>query len=230
MGQPSIQEIAASLPEWELLGSLPKEIDGFRLVEGSGIKGPILNIAAYVNEAAHCRLDITYTAETFDYVPVKTVGLHTFRDEQFFCRDREDFGKMLLESLPAIIQSIDRRRPHALDYEAEPLQFAQWEYWRTLPKQIGAYELFIAPDNPLPYINGSFIFLDYTDFTHGNQLYFAYNIFRNEIFAEMKQQYLPLTTDMFDVKSSIPDKQKLEALGFLLQDRLQEALAKLKNC
>ena len=66
MGQASITEIAESLQDYEPLKELPKEIGGFKLEQGSGIQGQILNIAAYVNEAAHCRLDITYTSETFD--------------------------------------------------------------------------------------------------------------------------------------------------------------------
>lgn len=230
MGQPNIQEIEAGLPQWEMLQQLPQEVAGFKLIGGSGIKGQILNIAAYVKEAAHCRLDITYTSETFDYVPVKTVGLHTFRDERFFSRSQDDFSAMFLKNLPDIIGSIDRRQLHAMDVEAEALHFEQWDDWKKLPKQIGDYEMFIAPDNPLPYINGSFIFLDYTDFIHGNQVYFAYNIFRNELFAEMKQHHLPLTTDLFDVKSSVPDKDKLAALGALMDAHLLPMLEQLKNC
>ena len=89
MGQPDIKEIEAGLKDWDFVRNLPAAIGDYTLVPGSGIDGQILNIAAYVHEASHCRLDLTYTKETFDYVPVKTVGLHTFRDVRFFCRDRE---------------------------------------------------------------------------------------------------------------------------------------------
>ena len=105
MGQASITEIAAEIENWDLLQKLPKQIGDFILCPGSGIKGQILNIAAYINEKTHCRLDLTYTSETFDYVPVKTVGLHTFRDERYFARDREHFAKMLLQHLDDIIKS-----------------------------------------------------------------------------------------------------------------------------
>ena len=80
MGQPDIKEIEAGLKDWDFVRNLPAAIGDYTLVPGSGIDGQILNIAAYVHEASHCRLDLTYTKETFDYVPVKTVGLHTFRD------------------------------------------------------------------------------------------------------------------------------------------------------
>lgn len=230
MGKPKpIEEIAAELKDWELLAQLPQELEGFTLQPGTGIKGQILNIAAYVNEAMHCRLDITYTSETFDYVPVKTVGLHTFRDERYFCRDRERFGQMLLTQLPELIRNVDRKTLHKMPFEAAELSFEKWEFWRSLPRELEGYELFITPDNPLPYINGSFIFLDYTDFAGGNQIYFSYNIFRDELFAEMRSHNLPLTTESFDVKANVPAGDKLAALEQHLRERLQETLVSLKK-
>lgn len=229
MAQPSIEEIEAGLKDWDFLPKLPQEIDAFKLVPGTGIDGQILNIAAYTNEAMHCRLDITYTKETFDYVPVKTVGLHTFRDERYFCRDRQRFGDMMLDHLSDILQGIDRNVAHKFPYEAAELHFEDWDYWRSLPQNIAGYELFITPDNPLPYINGSIIFLDYTDFANGNQVYFSYNIFRDELFAELKQQHLPLTTDVFDVAGSVPAADKLAALTLLLERNLEPAMNKLKK-
>ena len=227
MGQPNIEEIEAGLGDWELLKKLPRQLGSFKLAPGSGINGQILNIAAYVDQEAHCRLDLTYTTETFDYVPVKTVGLHTFRDERYFSRDREHFGQMLQEHLQELLDEIDRKQRHDMDYTSSELGFSKWDYWHSLPERIGTYERFISPDNPLNYINGSYIFLDYTDFAAGNQLCFFYNTFRNEIFAEMKQRHLPLTTDAFDVKSSVADDKKLDALSVLLQERLQKTLLDL---
>ena len=177
----------------------------------------------------HCRLDITYTSETFDYVPVKTVGLHTFRDERYFCRDRERFGQMLLRQLPELTRNVDRKTLHKMPFEAAELGFEKWEFWRSLPRELEGYELFITPDNPLPYINGSFIFLDYTDFAGGNQIYFSYNIFRDELFAEMRSHNLPLTTESFDVKANVPAGDKLAALEQHLRERLQETLVSLKK-
>ena len=223
MGKQSIEEIQAGLAEWEFLKKLPAEIDGFKLSAGTGLAGQILNIASYVNEPMHCRLDLTYTTETFDYVPVKTIGLHTFRDERFFCRDKDKFARLMEERLPEIIGDVDRKHPHLLSHEAREMGFDQWEYWRTLPEKIGGFERFLTPDNPVNYINGSMIFLDYTDFASGNQIYFSYNGFRNEIFAEMKRHRLPLTTGRFDAKS-------LDELSLLLDKYLDNSLKELEKC
>ena len=224
-----LKEIAEGLKDWPLLTQLPKSIDGFSLVPGSGIDGQIVNLAGYVNETMHCRLDITYTGETYDYVPVKTVGLHSFRDERFFSREKERFSEMMLAHVGDILRGIDRNFKHKFPYEAAGLHFEQWDYWRSLPPAINGYELYITPDNPLPYINGSFIFLDYTDFSKGNQVYFLYNIFRDEVFAEMKQHNLPLTIDTFNVAGGVPAEDKLAVLSKLLERHLFSAMEDLKK-
>lgn len=244
MGQPGIKEIEAQLPDWDFLQNLPAQVGNFTLQPGTGIQGQILNMAAYVDAVHHCRLDLTYTSETFDYVPVKTIGLHVFRDERIFCRDREHFAAMVQQQLPRLLDSVDRTKAHKLPWSAQGLGFDQWEYWRSLPQELEGYQLFITPDNPVAYINGSYIFLDYTDFNTGNQLYFAYNSFRNEIFAEKKQGCLPLTTNEFDVKDLRPvkkgkevlvepnrvsDERKLQLFTQLLQEKLVPTLQSLKE-
>ena len=110
MGQPKITEIEAQLGEWEFLKELPQEIDGFKLTMGQGIDGQILTIASYSNEAMHSKLDLIYTSETFDYVPVKTIGMHTFRDIRYFCRDRDKFAKMMHEKLPELLADVNREK------------------------------------------------------------------------------------------------------------------------
>lgn len=196
-----ITEIEAGLKDWELLKKLPKKIEGFVLKEGSGIQGQIINIASYVDEINHCSVDLIYTGETFDYVIVKNIGLHTFRDDRFFSRDQSHFAAMVLQELPALLHEISNKKEKSMGYEAREMGFAQWEYWKTLPKKVGNYELYITPETPLEYINGSWVFLDYSDFTNGNQLMFLYNGFRNELFAELKKGYLPVTTDDFNANS-----------------------------
>ena len=229
MGQPNITEIEAGLKDWDFLAQLPQEMYGFTLLPSSGIKGLVLNLASYVKPGSRCRLDLTYTTETFDYVPVKTVGLHVFRDERLFYRDRDKFAQETLAQLPRLIKAIDRDQPHAMDWEAQEMGFESWDYWRSLPKKIGDLELFITPDNPLAYLNGSYVFLDYTDFQRGNQLYFAYNIYRNEIFAELKHEYFPITTTRFDVGRGVQDKRKLAVFSELLETHLEKTILDLEK-
>lgn len=217
-----ITEIEAELQEWEFLQQLPKELEGFTLREGTGIKGNILNIASYVDEANHACVDLIYTGETFDYVVVKNLGLHTFRDDRFFTRDKDKFTEVVLNKLPSLLQDMGKGKVKEMGYESEVMGFKEWNYWKTLPKQIGNFELYITPGCPLEYINGSWIILDYSDFANGNQLMFLYNSFRNELFAEMKKGYLPLTTEEFNANS-------LEVLSALLKEKLEKTLTALEK-
>ena len=217
-----ITEIEAELQEWEFLKQLPKELEGFTLREGTGIKGNILNIASYVDEANHACVDLIYTGETFDYVIVKNLGLHTFRDDRFFTRDKDKFAEVVLNKLSSLLQEMGKSKVKQMGYESEVMGFNEWEDWKTLPKQIGNFELYITPDNPLEYINGSWVILDYSDFVNGNQLMFLYNSFRNELFAEMKKGYLPLTTEEFNANS-------LEVLSALIKKKLEKTLTALEK-
>ena len=229
MGQPNITEIEAGLKDWDFLAQLPQEMYGFTLLPSSGIKGLVLNLASYVKPGSRCRLDLTYTTETFDYVPVKTVGLHVFREEKLFFRDRDKFASELLAQLPELLSKINMAQAHQMNYEASAIGFDKWDYWRSLPRQIGSFELFITPDNPLEYLNGSYIFLDYTDFKHNNQIYFAYNIYRNELFAELKQNGIPITTSVFDVPNMVKDNRKLDMLAGLIDAHLQNVMHDLEK-
>lgn len=217
-----ITEIEEGLKDWEFLKHLPKEISGFKLQEGRGIEGNILNLASFVNEEIHCSLDLIYTAETFDYTLVKNIGLHTFRDERFFNRDADKFAEAVLKNLPNVIEKVSRSMNKKLGYESKVMGFDTWNYWKTLPEKIGEYELFVTPDKPLEYINGSWVILDYSDFSKGNQIMFLYNSFRNELFAELKKGFMPLTTDLYNAN-------KLEKLEKLIKQHLQETLNELEN-
>ena len=217
-----ITEIEAELQEWAFLKQLPKELEGFTLREGTGIKGNILNIASYVDEANHACVDLIYTGETFDYVVVKNLGLHTFRDDRFFTRDKDKFAEVVLNKLPSLLHEMGKSKVKQMGYESEVMGFNEWDDWKTLPKQIGNFELYITPDNPLEYINGSWVILDYSDFVNGNQLMFLYNSFRNELFAEMKKGNLPLTTEEFNANS-------LESLSALIKVKLEKTLTALEK-
>jgi len=230
-----IEDIAASLPEWEFLQKLPEQIGCFKKTPGKGIEGQILNILSYVDEPHHRRLDLTYTKETFDYIPVKVVGLHVYRDERFFCRDKAKFAELMAEHLPALLEEISYDTATVYSYEAKDLHFEEWDYWKTLPKKIGSFELYITPDRPVTYINGSTIFLDYTDFENKSQLFFLFNSFRTEVFGEMLQQNVPVTTNDFTVpvedrqgrRATIKPENILPTFTKLLEANLEKNLAVL---
>lgn len=207
-------------PQWDFLQNLPRELKDFRYVDGGRIDGHVLTLCSYVMEAEHRSLDLIYTKETFDYLSVKNVGLERFRDVRYITRDREEFERVIPAVLPRLLEEISPAfRPNCTPMLAKK-GILQWEYWKTLPRKIGDFELFITPENPLEFINNSTIFLDYADFAHANELVFLYNRVRNEFFAEIKQESFPGTIHDFDAKS-------LQQLEGLLSEKLEGYLGKL---
>ena len=51
----------------------------------------------------------------------------------------------------------------------------------------------------------------------------------NELFAEKKHEYFPLTTNVFDVPKSVKDEHKLDVLSELLKAHLQKTMADLEK-
>lgn len=222
MGQLKIMEIAAQVKEWELLQELPKDIEGFTLDLEQSVEGQVLTIASYNNVNLSSKLELIYTTETSDYILVKTIGLNTFRDIRYFCRDRDKFAELVKNNLPRILLETKVDRQHLLHKLAQETGISNWEHEKNLPEQVGDFRLFIRPSNPIDYINGSTIVLDYSDFKNGNQLVFFYNSFRNEFFAETKKKYMPGITHIFDCK-------KVSELEKLLENLLVEELEKLAS-
>ena len=189
-------------------------------MDGAIVDGHVLTLCCYVMYVDDPGPTVIYTKETFDYLPVKNVGLERFRDVRYITRDREEFEKVIPAVLPRLLEELSPTfRPNCTPM-LEKKGILQWEYWKTLPQKIGDFELFITPENPLEFINNSTIFLDYVDFAHANELVFLYNRVRNEFFAEIKQASFPGTIHDFDAKN-------LQQLEGLLAEKLEGYLGKL---
>lgn len=197
----------------DFLQRLPQELRGFTLREGALTQGNTFEgnefvLCSYINSTLHRRLDFMYTKETFDYMPVKQVGLHRFRQLRYITRNREEFAALIPRILPRLLEELQPdfqcRGYPMLEKKGIP----QWDFPASLPDKIGPFEKFIIPQQPLEFINNSTIFLDYVDFERGNELVFLYNRARNEFFAENKKAFFPNTIHDFDAS----DLQELERL------------------
>ena len=224
MGTPAIEDIQTirdRLETWDFLQQLPRTLQGFTWQAGGQLAGHELTLCSYVNEATHCRLDLIYTKETFDYMPVKVIGLQQYRDVRYITRDKVRFAEVMTRELPALLASLSPEAPQpAVDYILHRKGILDWAYAEKLPERIDDFELFIRPAHPVQYINNSIILIDYSDFAHGNQLVFLYNQVKNEFFAEDKNNFIPGTIHDFDCTT-------LKELEKLLDSQLRPYLAKL---
>lgn len=214
----SLQEIKAFVPNWDFLQQLPKEIKGFKLTPGGEMLDQhVLFLCSYKKPGAHRNLDLIYTKETFDYLPIKQVGFHRFRDLRYITRDKNEFAELIPKVLPRMLMEIDEDYQPSCQVVLERKGIKDWTYCDSLPKKIGNFELFISYKNPLQFINNSIIILNYVDFENGKELAFFYNRVRNEFFAESMVDYIPSTIHDFDSKT-------LKGLEKLLDRKLQSYL------
>ena len=94
-----IEVIMKRRPDWEFLQKLPKELHGFTFKEGGQLNGHEFVLGSYVNEVARRRLELIYTKETFDYVPVRQIGLLRYRDFRYITRDKDVFAEWITSAI-----------------------------------------------------------------------------------------------------------------------------------
>lgn len=215
-------ELKKNLTTWDFIKQLPPEVGPFKLIQGGKEYGQHeLLLFAYVNEQLHRRLDLIYTKETDDFIPVKEVGLNQFRDVRYFTRTKEAFEEKMQTLLPQLLNEItpDFDAPCQAVLRKEGI--LSWNYLQKLPSRVGSFELFLKPNKPLRFINNAVLILDYSNFERGDQLVFSYNAATNSYFAETKVRYIPYTIHDFDC-------QNLEQLATLLDTKLVSYLEKME--
>ena len=217
-----IEMIIKRRPDWEFLQKLPKELHGFTFEEGGQLKGHEFVLGSYVNEEARRRLELIYTKETFDYVPVRQVGLLRYRDFRYITRDKDVFANWITGAIDRLVEETTPAYIPRSGHLLKDKGILDWHFPDTLPERVGNFVKFIGPRYPLDFINNATVILDYADFDAGNELVFLYNRVRNEFYAENKKQLIPNTIHEFDAK-------KLEDLEVLLAERLEPYLLDLGN-
>jgi len=198
MGIKTIDEMMEELQNWDFLQLLPEKIGNFEL-EKPFERLELEVVVARYKGPEDCALEICYTQETGDFVVTKNVGLFRFRDDRFYCCDKDKFVSRFLPNLTSEIGEIDKGMIHEYPCTAHFLEFDKWRDWEKLPRQHGDFKVYITPDNPLKYLNGSWVLFAYEDRLHKHQLAVFYNEYRNEVFAELKRAGVYEYTKKFDV-------------------------------
>ena len=210
MGYPKIEEIALAAKEWDFIKNLPDNLGPFtKKIEGN-IEGQELHICSFTAPTLKAKVDIIYTAETFDYILVRSLGLNIYRDVSLIYKEKDLFAQKVLANLPHILHSMEHPEDENLGEMVIQKKILTWDYGNNLPKSIGPFELYITPQKSIEHINGSIIIIDYTDFTHGDQFLVYYNRLRDEFFGEVKVGSVFHATKDFDAKSLTALQQKLE--------------------
>lgn len=186
MAKATLEEIAEESKSWNFINNLPDTISGFEKQIKIDINGNILTLCSYVNRAKRAKIELIYSNETQDYILTQHMGLNSYRDIRFIYREKDIFAKKVEESLPKIIELMEEPQKRNLGEMVEELGILDWEYGNNLPEKIGNFIRYIRPKDAVEHLNGSIIFLDYSDFEKKDQVVFYYNRLRDQFFAEMK--------------------------------------------
>jgi len=221
MKQETIDKIKADVAAWEYGRNLPPELHGFHLVYDGTIKGDYYDILYYENAAQHKRVTLYYHDETWEYKVRTAVGLTEFCNHEFIAETIADEERLLRERFAHHLEKLSVFSPEEIDSIVVEKKILEWHYLDKLPKTIEGFTLFLTPQEPLKFINGSYIVFDYSDFAAKSNFIIYYNIFRDEFFGEAKIRNIPDMTYAFD-------SHELKDLELLLDEHLLPRLHEIR--
>lgn len=210
MGSPSLEELAKETQDWDFVKNLPEQIGAFTKNLDGTINGKILHICNYYAPSLKAKIDITYSAETCDYILVRIIGINTYRDVSYIYKDKDLFATKVTAKLPQILHLIEHPEEVNLGEMVANKQILTWKYGNSLPEKIGNFELYIKPSHSIEYLNGSIILIDYTDFTRNDQFVVYYNRLRDQFFGELKIAGVFHATKDFDSTNLTQLQKQLE--------------------
>jgi len=217
-----MEKIIAQVETWELLAKLPVEFSGFTLNLELQERGIQYCIFTYQNKEWHKSFSVLYDKATKEFLARTVVGLTEYFDVNFIVGDMGLLEKLLITRLKETLLSLAVFNPDNLGSIIIDKQILEWPYGKDLPQELVGFELFIKPSALVKTINGSYIIIDYCDFSNESSLVIYYNIFRDEFFAEARIRRTPQMSAVFDATT-------LDKLQENIEIHLKVVLESIRN-
>ena len=210
MHQDTVEKIEHALEGWPLLDSLPREYYGFHY---RALCVPIddrYDIFSYENAVIHKSVTAYYHEETHEYKLRMQVGFVEFCRIEYITNSLEIFGEKLSKELMQLLEDMVTFNPKNISSLVIKKGICDWAFAKELPETLEGYQLFIKPQQPVKINNGSYIIIDYVDFTHASDVTIYYNMYRDEFFGEARIHSIPDVTYDFDSNELVELQEKLE--------------------
>lgn len=210
MHQDTVEKIEHALEGWPLLDSLPRECYGFHY---RALCVPIddrYDIFSYENAVIHKSVTAYYHEETHEYKLRMQVGFVEFCRIEYITNSLEIFGEKLSKELMQLLEDMVTFNPKNISSLVIKKGICDWAFAKELPETLEGYQLFIKPQQPVKINNGSYIIIDYVDFTHASDVTIYYNMYRDEFFGEARIHSIPDVTYDFDSNELVELQEKLE--------------------
>lgn len=214
-----MEKIVTEIEQWTFLQKLPDTLAGFTLKKEMTLRDTEYIIFSYENATMRRKFSVLYDHDTKDFMVSVTIGLTEYRDMFFIVTSLASLERVLEERMKSTIQDLAVFNPVSLGSVFNNKKILEWPYQEKLQPEIAGFTLFIKPHEPIRGINGSYIIIDYSDFSSESNFVVFYNVFRDEFFAEIRIRRTPQMTSFFDAKD-LPELA--EKLNEKLPDILQE--------
>lgn len=205
-----MEDVIQEIQQWTFLGSLPAEIDGFRLKKQLEKCDPRFLIFSYENCSSHRSFSVLYDNETLDYLAQVVIGLTEYCDIGFIAGKLSALEKILFDRMGKTIHDLAVFNEHSLSSIVKSKKILEWTYANQLPTEFSGFELYIHPAKPVKVLNGSYIIIDYSDFTTESNLTIYYNVFRDDFFGELRLHRTPEMAAVFECKQLPELEEKIE--------------------
>lgn len=210
MKDESIARVKEETVNWEYMKNLPDVINGFRLQRLLTQEEDTYNLYAYVNESLHRSATVYYHAETDEYKLRLRIGSFEFCMEECIASSLEDFEKLLRIRFDNILNGMVNFDGDKIEIMLKQTNILAWDFSSQLPEQIGNFELFIRPAQPLRITNGSYVIIDYECFGMQSNFAVYYNMFRDEFFSDARIAGTPDINYEFDSQTLDGLEEKLK--------------------
>jgi hypothetical protein len=215
-----LNKIIEQVEQWDFWKTLPEELHGFQLERNIVQEEAKLFLFQYRCPEMRRTAYAQYDMATKEFMTHSVIGLFDFCDIQYISPDLAAFEQILKQRLSRTLQALAVFNKSELGSIFIAKNILEKDF--MLPEDICGFELFIRPEQPVKIVNGSFIIIDYSDFSSESNLTIYYNIYRDEFFSERRIRRLPQIVTDFDAKT-------VEDLAEKLTVRLQPVLFDLRR-
>jgi hypothetical protein len=213
-----MDKIIDQAAQWAYLQQIPAEYAGFSLDPGQERQESQYVLFSYRRPVDRRSFSVLYDGATRDFMARVTIGLTEYYDLNFITGDFAALESVLNERLRPTLEMLAglSAQNHESIFQAKKISC--WPYCDSLPEEKAGFRLFIDPCHPVKTINGSYIIIDYSDFTADSNLTICYNIFRDEFFGEIRLQRTPRAINLFDSRelTELADKMELHLVPTLV--------------
>ena len=193
----------------DFLNNLQDALHNFTLKKFFTDNGEDFVFCTYDNETTHRHIKIYFHKETKEYRVMLSFGLNEFCLTEFFAEDIDTFTGKLKSNLDNLLKSLSEFNG-VQNVFIDQKKIPSWKYGLELPSNIEGFELFINPKNILEITNGSFVIINYCDFSINTDLAIIYNIFSDDFGSEARINGAPTVIYDFDSTNIKELEQKIK--------------------